>query len=620
MRRRELLGMAAWVPWLASPALALAANFPARPGVQWLDNPAFAPATNLPARRVRPADAAWPSPAEWERLRRYVGGALIRPEPLLAACDSDPKSPDCRVLLKSLQNPFFIGDQPSGTQVSGYLDAWTPAPSAWAVPARSAADVAAAVAFARRHNLRLVVKGGAHSYLGTSNAPDSLMIWTRPMREVKLHDAFRPKGAPDRTRPVPAVSAGAGAVWIDLYDAVTTKGGRYVQGGGCTTVGVAGHVQSGGFGSFSKGFGTSSSNLLEAEVVTADGIIRTVNAHQSPDLFWGLKGGGGGSLGVITRVTFRTHDLPANFGYAEWRIKAASEEAFRRLVSRFLAFYAEALHNPHWGEQAAIQRDNVLKISMVSQGLDAAQSVQIWRPFVEWVASSRADFTPVGGPEIGAAPARGWWDVESKRRAKSPEMHYDARPDAEPSHGWWSGDQDQVSAFLHGYDSIWLSAGLLEAPGRDRLAEALVAASRHMAVQLHFNKGLAGAPFDVLDDARDTAMSPGALGAFALAIVATGGLPPFMSLVGMKPDMAFAHRNAAAVAASAAALRTVAPIGGSYLSESNYFNTEWRRDYWGDNYPRLRRVKAKYDPEGLFIVHHGVGSEDWSPDGFERLT
>ena len=302
MRRRELLGLVAGIPVLT--------------------NPGFAFAAGAPTRRVRPGDAAWPSPAEWEGLRGRVGGALIKPAPLLAPCKPDPKAAECRDLLKELRNPFFVGDQPSGTQVSGYLDAWLPAPSAWAVAARSPADVAAAVTFARRHNLRLVVKGGGHSYLGTSNAPDSLLIWTRSMTSVEVHDAFRPKGAPASAAAVPAVSAGSGALWIDLYDAVTTKRGRYVQGGGCTTVGVAGHAQSGGFGSFSKGFGTSSGNLIEAEVVTADGITRVVNAHQEPDLFWALKGGGGGSLGVITRVTFRTHDLPAHFGCAEWRVKA----------------------------------------------------------------------------------------------------------------------------------------------------------------------------------------------------------------------------------------------------------------------------------------------------------
>jgi hypothetical protein len=67
-------------------------------------------------------------------------------------------------------------------------------------------------------------------------------------------------------------------------------------------------------------------------------------------------------------------------------------------------------------------------------------------------------------------------------------------------------------------------------------------------------------------------------------------------------------------------LRKVVPDAGSYVSESNFFDPAWQRSFWGQNYPRLRTVKAKYDPAGLFFVHHGVGSEEWSADGFERLT
>ena len=126
-------------------------------------------------------------------------------------------------------------------------------------------------------------------------------------------------------------------MWIDLYHAVTSEAGRYVQGGGCTDVGVAGLVQSGGFGSFSKGFGTAAAGLLEAEIVTADGVVRIANACTNPDLFWAIKGGGGGSWGVVTRLTLRTHDLPAFFGAAWGTIKAQSDDAFRRLIARFFA-------------------------------------------------------------------------------------------------------------------------------------------------------------------------------------------------------------------------------------------------------------------------------------------
>ena len=115
---------------------------------------------------------------------------------------------------------------------------------------------------------------------------------------------------------------------------MTTRRGRYVQGGGCTTVGVAGLIQSGGFGSFSKKYGLAAAGLLEAEVVTADGVARIANACTNPDLFWGLKGGGGGTLGVVTRVTLRTRELPSFFGAVFGKITAASEAAFRELISR----------------------------------------------------------------------------------------------------------------------------------------------------------------------------------------------------------------------------------------------------------------------------------------------
>ena len=68
------------------------------------------------------------------------------------------------------------------------------------------------------------------------------------------------------------------------------RGNRYVQGGGCTTVGVAGLIQSGGFGSFSKNYGTAAAGLLEAEIVTADGRVRIVNACSDPELFWAPQG------------------------------------------------------------------------------------------------------------------------------------------------------------------------------------------------------------------------------------------------------------------------------------------------------------------------------------------
>jgi FAD/FMN-containing dehydrogenase len=154
----------------------------------------------------------------------------------------------------------------------------------------------------------------AIGYQGTSNSADSLLIWTRGLRSVSLDDAFIGAGCAGQHEPVPAVTVAAGAIWGEVYDAVTTKGRRDVQGGGCLTVGVAGLIQSGGFGSFSKAYGMAAASLLEAEIFTADGAVGIANPCTNPDLFWAIKGGGGGSLGAVTRLTLRTHTLPEFFG------------------------------------------------------------------------------------------------------------------------------------------------------------------------------------------------------------------------------------------------------------------------------------------------------------------
>ena len=570
--------------------------------------------------RPRPLDPAWPDVASWQVLNAATGGSVSTVPSLLADCASGPASDACRDTLGNIANPFYVGDQPGGTQLSGWIDAWTPAPSAYALKARTAADVAAAVNFARRADIRLVVKGGGHSYQGTSNAPDSLLIWTRAMNRIVLHHAFVAAGCDGRVVPTPAVTVGAGAMWIDVYDAVTTQAGRYVQGGGCTSVGVAGLVQSGGFGSFSKGFGTAASWLLEAQIVTADGRTHMVNPCTNPELFWALKGGGGGNWGVVTELTLKTHDLPDYFGAAEAKIKASSDAAYRALIAQFVGFYAEHLFNPHWGEQAILSADNELKISMVCQGLDKPTVAALWQPFFDWVRASPESYAFIEQPYAGSGPARHWWDAAYRKAKGSTSMIADPRPAAPPHHAWWSGDQEQVGAFLHGYESLWLPATLLNEPRHAAFVDALYAASRLKDVELHFNKGLAGAPAEAIVAARETATNPAMTEAFALAIIADGEAPAYPGLPNAETHAAEARADARKIDAAAAALHRVAPGAGSYVSESNYFHPSWQQAFWGANYARLRAVKARYDPEGLFYMYHGAGSERWSADGFTRLS
>ena len=150
----------------------------------------------------------------------------------------------------------------------------------------------------------------------------------------------------------------------------------------------------------------------------------------------------------------------------------------------------------------------------------------------------------------------------------------------------------------------------------EQLGRCVIRRQSALGSPAHFNKGLAGAPAEAIAAARDTATNPAVLDAFALAIIADAGPPlewlPFYAR--------FARTRAGAVDDATAELRKTVADHASYVSESNYFNRSWQTAFWGGHYPKLRAIKDRYDSEGLFFVHHGVGSEDWSEDGFTRLT
>ncbi len=102
-------------------------------------------------------------------------------------------------------------------------------------------------------------------------------------------------------------------------------------------------------------------------------------------------------------------------------------------------------------------------------------------------------------------------------------------------------------------------------------------------------------------------------------IIAAKGPPSYPGVVEHEPDHETARERALAVRRSIDALRKRVPVSGAYLSESDFFLPDWKQAFWGDHYSRLLAIKDRVDPDGLFIVHHGVGSERWSADGFTPL-
>ncbi len=163
-----------------------------------------------------------------------------------------------------------------------------------------AADVIAAVNFGRNNNLLTAVRGGGHNGAGLGVCDEGLVIDLSAIKHIEANTANN------------TVKVGGGSIWADV-DRATHEFGLAIPSGMISTTGVGGLTLGGGVGYLTRKFGLTIDNLLEAEMVLADGSFVTVNADQHTDLFWAIRGGGG-NFGVVTSFTFQAHPIKNIFG------------------------------------------------------------------------------------------------------------------------------------------------------------------------------------------------------------------------------------------------------------------------------------------------------------------
>lgn len=553
------------------------------------------------------ASSTWPGAHAWNELRRQLGKRLIRPKQPWAGLA--PGAIPSRLL-----NPWYLEEQPGATQSTGMYRAWTSTPSAYAVAARSVSDIVTGVNFARENDVRLVVKGTGHDYYGRSSGPrESLLLWTHHMRRITVHDDFVPQGAPPGTKPVSAVTTTAGNRWLEAYKAASARG-LYIQGGGCTSVGACGgFALGGGFGSFSKRFGSGAAGVLELTVVIADGSVLTVNEFQHPDLFWALRGGGGGTFGVVTSMTLLAHPEPSISGWISGPITAKSDAAFQELIQRYVEFAGNTLSTPTWGEGVILNPDygmassfntgmNVMQVGTTFLDVPTEAAQAAWEPFLAPLRQRPSDFTV----NVNFSSKK----FSERWKATPREAIFDDRPGAPKGYFWWNGNASEVAAYWGGYDGRGVPYSMTQGANSAVLAKALFTASRTSLILWQTNKALYGEHPEAKARDLTTSINPAVFDNVAFITIGAWKQGKYPGVAGHEPDPNESRAQFDGVMSASAVLRTVTEEGGSYSNEGNYFERDWRRQFWGGNYPRLLRVKRKYDPTNLFRVHKGVGSGD----------
>jgi FAD/FMN-containing dehydrogenase len=198
-------------------------------------------------------------------------------------------------LAASLRGDLVMPNDPGYDEARAVYNAMIDKRPAAIVRCRDVADVIAAVRFARAQDLEIAVRGGGHNAAGFGTWDDALVIDLSPMRSTTVDPAAR------------TVRVDAGCTWGDV-DHATTAFGMATPSGFIASTGVAGLTLGGGIGYLSRRFGLTVDNLLAADVVLADGTLVTATENSHPDLFWALRGGGG-NFGIVTSFTFRCHDI-----------------------------------------------------------------------------------------------------------------------------------------------------------------------------------------------------------------------------------------------------------------------------------------------------------------------
>ena len=238
---------------------------------------------------------------------------------LLAACGSEAPSrqasaADIKELAAALQGEVVVPDAPGYKAARLVWNArYDDARPAAVIRVADAADVRTAVDFARDHDLRLAVRSGGHSFAGYSTG-DGLVLDLNRLTAVEVE----PGG--ERAR------LGAGATVLPTYRGLWREK-MAISGGTCPTVGVTGLTAGGGLGVLSRRHGLTCDNLIEVEIVTADGRLVRANERDDADLYWATRGGGGGSFGVITALSFGLVPVDTTFTHTEYAFPWSAAES-----------------------------------------------------------------------------------------------------------------------------------------------------------------------------------------------------------------------------------------------------------------------------------------------------
>jgi FAD/FMN-containing dehydrogenases len=466
--------------------------------------------------------------ADWSALAQRLHGTLVRPDSAQYAT------------ALQLYDPRFDTIHPAGIAYCADV-----------------ADVQSCLDFAHRFAVPLTPRSGGHSYAGYSTTTGLVVDVTR-MNTTTVNVAAQ------------SVTIGAGARLVDVYATLTDQG-VIIPAGSCPTVGIAGLTLGGGVGVLGRKYGLTCDALLSADVVLADGRVVTCDSSHATDLFWALRGGGGGNFGIVTGFTFRTYTVSALSLFTlrwPWSSAAQVVDAWQ-----------------HWAPSAP---DEIWSNCVLLTTTDQSAG-----PIVQ-----------VNGVYVGSSTAL------------SPLLsQLTGNIDASPSSNYVT-DASVLDTMLYEAGCSGKSIAACHLPTQNpqgELTRTIEDAKSDYFARMLSQHGI-GALVSAIGT-RQADATPGTVGI---------GLDPYGGAISrVQPTAtAFAHRDvlfsaqyninydvgssSSVVAANHQWLVDIKRAMGTYATGASYQNyidtglTDWQHAYYGNNITRLRQVKTTYDPANFF--------------------
>ncbi|KAK8058774.1 hypothetical protein PG994_009222 [Apiospora phragmitis] len=543
--------------------------------------------------RTFPGDSSWPSESEWSDLNDLLDGSLIHTVPIAAPCYKNwgvYNQEQCDVVRSNFSNPYYHEADPTSTmwpiwQGRSCLPTDDPDGTCtlggypvYAVNVSNVAQIQIALNFARRKNLRFVIKNTGHCYLGKSNGAGALSVWMHNLKDIE----FLPDYRSDSYRGQ-AFKVGAGVTVREVYEAAHQHGVSAL-GGICESVGYAGgYIAGGGHTPLSGLYGMAADQALAFEIVTADGRFVTASKSSNPDLYWALQGGGGSTYGVVTSIVARVHPKVHSVisAFSFETSPTLSNETFFAGIKAYLehfvpftdagtySYFAITFSNgtylfqmqPFFAPNHTIDSFNRLTKPLFDQwedlGISITPNTTFYEEFLPAYNDNWSMDTPVGASVVGGTSSLPGNRLFPRANFADPAK-FNATWAAVAPHlaagrriiGYHQAPQNRLGVD-NGVSSVWRTVVAFLITGAD-LPPATTAAQLRQA-------------------GRDI----------------NGMLKPW---------------------------REVAPAsegGGAYLNEANVLEPDWQASFYGEQYPELLKIKQKWDPKGVFYATTGVGSETW---------